>query len=238
MWEKEDRSSFLDRSTGDSTRNNKYNAPNIPVIITLDAGIMINRIHIFGASGSGTTTLAKALADTIGYQHFDTDDYFWMQTDPLYQNIREKIERQELLRTVLNQSNSWVLSGSLCGWGDFAISMFELVVFLYLPSDIRMQRLRKREIERFGRDIEQLNHPGHHGYKAFLEWAMAYDQGGLDIRSKSSHNKWIATLPCPVVRIAGDRTITENLKIVLNEVLPNNKLERDWEKPCHFQRTK
>jgi hypothetical protein len=41
-----------------------------------------NRIHIFGASGSGTTTLGAAIADRYGYAHLDVDQYFWMPTDP------------------------------------------------------------------------------------------------------------------------------------------------------------
>ena len=35
---------------------------------------MINRIHILGASGSGTTTLAKELSKKLNYEYFDTDD--------------------------------------------------------------------------------------------------------------------------------------------------------------------
>ena len=161
--------------------------------------------------------------------HYDTDNYFWMQTDPPFQSIRERAERQELLRQVLNQNDSWVLSGSLCGWGDFVIPIIDLVVFLWLPSEVRMQRLRKREIERYGPDIEKPSHPRYKGYKEFLEWAAAYDTGGLDMRSKSSHEKWITTLPYSVVRIEGNRTIQKNLETVLNEILPNNMLERDRE---------
>lgn len=41
---------------------------------------MVKHIHILGASGSGTTTLARALAVKTGYAHFDTDDYFWLPT--------------------------------------------------------------------------------------------------------------------------------------------------------------
>ena len=38
---------------------------------------MIKRIHISGSSGSGTTTLAGALAGKTGYAHFNTDDYYF-----------------------------------------------------------------------------------------------------------------------------------------------------------------
>jgi adenylate kinase family enzyme len=36
---------------------------------------MIHRIHILEASGSGTTTLGRALAEHLQHPHFDTDDY-------------------------------------------------------------------------------------------------------------------------------------------------------------------
>jgi hypothetical protein len=182
---------------------------------------MKKRIHIFGASGSGTTTLAKTLADILDVPHYDTDNYFWIQTNPPFQLIRERAERQELLRQVLTKSDSWVLSGSLCGWGDFAIPMFDLVVFLWIPSTIRMQRLEKREVTRYGSGIEDPNDPRYQGYHDFLDWAAAYDAGGLDIRSKSNHEEWIAALPYPVLRIEGDRTIKENMKAILDEVLRN-----------------
>jgi len=34
------------------------------------------RVHIVGASGSGTTTLGRALATQLGCPHVDTDDVF------------------------------------------------------------------------------------------------------------------------------------------------------------------
>lgn len=45
---------------------------------------MKNHIHILGASGSGTTTLGMELAKKMGYYHFDTDDFYWEQTDIPY----------------------------------------------------------------------------------------------------------------------------------------------------------
>ena len=41
-----------------------------------------DRIHIVGASGSGTTSLAGELATRYGHRHLDTDDYFWLRTVP------------------------------------------------------------------------------------------------------------------------------------------------------------
>ena len=44
---------------------------------------MKKHIHIFGASGSGTTTIAEKVCEHTGYSHFDSDSYFWLPTqDP------------------------------------------------------------------------------------------------------------------------------------------------------------
>ena len=124
---------------------------------------MIHRIHILGASGSGTTTLGRALAAHLQCPHFDTDNYFWLPTNPPFTQQREHTERQQLLMDAVTAHDAWVLSGSLCGWGDVAIPLFELVVFLQIPHDIRMERLRQREYERFGERIL----PGRDMHEAF-----------------------------------------------------------------------
>jgi len=36
-------------------------------------------IHIYGASGSGTSTLGKFISEQLGYTFMDTDDYFGYQ---------------------------------------------------------------------------------------------------------------------------------------------------------------
>ena len=78
---------------------------------------MIDRIHILGASGSGTTMLGRALSERFGYAHLDTDDYFWEPTDPPFQRPRERHTRQTRPAAALDAHPRWVLSGSLCGWG-------------------------------------------------------------------------------------------------------------------------
>ena len=37
---------------------------------------MNSKIHILGASGSGTSTLGNSLAEVLPHTHLDTDDYF------------------------------------------------------------------------------------------------------------------------------------------------------------------
>ena len=178
---------------------------------------MIHRIHILGASGSGTTTLGRALAKRLQCPHFDTDDYFWLPTDPPFTHQRERTERQRLLLDDFTAQEHWVVSGSLCGWGDVAIPLFELVVFLTIPHDIRMARLRQRALQRFGERIL----PGGDMYEssqAFLARAASYDAGGLDIRSRRLHDQWLSTLPCPIICFEGAYTIEEHLAVLMVEI--------------------
>lgn len=41
-------------------------------------------------------------------------------------------------------------SGSLYGWGDIFIPYFDLAVFLWIPIELRLERLKNREKSRYG----------------------------------------------------------------------------------------
>ncbi len=178
---------------------------------------MIQRIHILGASGSGTTTLGRALATRLQSAHFDTDAYFWLPTDPPFTQPRETNVRQKLLLDDLTAHDAWVLSGSLCGWGDVAIPRFEWVVFLWVPPETRRERLRQREGERYG---ERIMPDGdmYETSQAFLDWAASYDDGDLNMRSKRRHEQWLGTLSCPIVRIEGAHTVEAQIDMLMTKI--------------------
>ena len=166
------------------------------------------RIHITGASGAGVTSLGRALADALAITHHDTDDYFWLPTNPPYREMREVADRIRLMREVFLDRSDWVLSGSLDGWGDPVIPLFDLVVFLYAPTAIRLERLRAREARRFGEAVA----PGgsqHEQAGKFIEWASHYDDGTREGRNLARHQAWLATLPCRVQCLDGTRQLPD-----------------------------
>jgi adenylate kinase family enzyme len=110
------------------------------------------RIHVMGASGSGVTTLGRALADALALPHHDSDDYLWLPTTPPYRQLRDIPERLRLMREMFLPRSDWVLSGGVNGWGDELIPCFDLVVFVLTPREIRLRRLRAREAVHFGAD--------------------------------------------------------------------------------------
>jgi adenylate kinase family enzyme len=54
------------------------------------------RLHIFGASGTGTTTLGQALGSTLGVPYFDSDDYFWERSIPPFTVRRPRLSATRL----------------------------------------------------------------------------------------------------------------------------------------------
>ena len=91
----------------------------------------------------------------------------------------------------------WVLSGSLDEWGRPVIALFDLVVFLYAPTDIRLQRLREREARRGWVDEE------------FIEWASHYDDGTHEGHNLPRHQRRLDALVGPVLRLDGTLSVTE-----------------------------
>lgn len=172
------------------------------------------QILITGASGSGTTTLGRALANKLGLTFLDADDYYWLPGNPPFQQKRERTLRLSLLLADLNKVESAVLSGSVVNWGSEIEESFSLIIFLTLPAPIRVARLRERELAHVGQ--VDLN---------FLAWAAQYDEGGMAGRSLAIHERWLSERSCEVVRIDGDLSVEERVVRSLGAT-PNNSFNR------------
>lgn len=176
-----------------------------------------NVIHIFGASGSGTTTLGRKISDKLGFEFVDTDDYFWLPTDPPYSQKRPREERLALLRNAIKTASNIVISGSLVDWSDELIPLFTLAIRLETARDVRMERLDKRERERFGARLDE-GGDMYQNHIRFMEWARAYDTGGLDMRSKAKHDVWQKQLRCKVLVLDGAKTPENLLAEICNNI--------------------
>lgn len=156
------------------------------------------RILVTGAAGAGTTTLGRAIAKRIDAAFIDADDWFWHPSDPPYRSQRAPEERLSGMLVALRSRKRAVVAGSIVGWGEELENAFTLIVYLWVESEIRVERLLRRETERFGKPLD-----------GFLEWAAQYDEGRLPGRSRERHERWLAARRCPVLRIAGNVGIEE-----------------------------
>ena len=154
------------------------------------------RLLVTGASGAGTTTLARALADHWSVPHADVDDYFWVPTDPPYVEKRSEVDRLALMRSLFVPREAWVLSGSLLGWGEQVVAECDAVVFVTLDPDERMRRLEARETDR-----EEGHERNEAAWRVFVDWARGYDEPHFQGRSRVAHERWLAGLHKPVLRL-------------------------------------
>ncbi|MCC8409956.1 AAA family ATPase [Mucilaginibacter sp. UR6-1] len=176
------------------------------------------RINILGASGAGVTTLGQALANKTGYAYVDSDFYYWDNTtnaDPF--TIKRPIEhRNRLMLNELRSHGNWILGGPVMGWKFTEELTFDLVVFLHVPPNIRMTRLKKREFERYG-DIIYTDASRNRQFVEFMNWAAGYDDNTAPTsRTLQKQQNWLQTLTCPVLRITGDTTVDDRVAKVLN----------------------
>lgn len=176
------------------------------------------KIHITGASGAGSTTLGRELAGLLSYPYFDTDEYFWLPAEQPFTIRQEPELRNKQLTAALQSHENWVLGGSVMKWGDDFDTLFDLTVFLYIPATVRMERLKERELSRYGTSIFT-DTARNKSYQEFLIWAEGYD---LDKpgngRSLKTHEHWLEALTSPVLEIRGDFTVQERLDLIFSKI--------------------
>jgi adenylate kinase family enzyme len=158
------------------------------------------RIHVLGASGSGSTTLGEAVATRLGIPHADADHFFWMPTDPPFATRRPRLERLALLTQELPAYADWVFSGSAISWATVLEPTYDLIVFLRLDPTVRMARLRYRETARYGARIERGGDMAI-ASAAFFQWARDYDTAGPAQRSLAAHEAWLDGQAAKVLRL-------------------------------------
>lgn len=140
-------------------------------------------IYIYGASGAGSTTLGSKIVEEYNGILIDTDDYFWSNSTP-------KSRYESMLNDIKNsKSNLVVITGSFWNWDyDYSelITYIDKFVRVMLDKNIRLERLQKREEERYGDRIKQ-GGDLYTKHTEFIKWASFYDEGDLTTRSLASH---------------------------------------------------
>ncbi len=175
-------------------------------------GETLLKVLIFGAAGSGCSTLGKALSRVVDIPCFDSDDYFWVATDPPFQKNRSPEEAFALFSADTEGIDSWILAGSQ-KIGALAADRLDLAVFLYVPPETRIPRLRARERSRFGDRID----PGgdiHEEHVAFIDWASKYENPETPVRNLKMHTDWMDSLQCRVLRIEGTPSVERSVQQV------------------------
>ena len=173
------------------------------------------KICLFGAAGSGTTTQGTDLASKLNIPYFDSDNYFWEETDIPFTKRRDPTARNSMLYADTKNLSSYIIGGgSLPKWDESWLAAFDLVVFLYIPHKIRMDRLRNRELDRYG-DVIFNHQERNRQYNEFIQWCSGYDDDTASGRTLSVHKQWIEQFNCPVLQILQDLDVQVITQMIL-----------------------
>lgn len=178
---------------------------------------MARGIIVFGSSGSGTTTIGREVAKQISFPHFDLDNYIWrFDTEIPYTVTYPREERISRLMNDISQHPHFVMSGSMDSFNAPFVPLFDLAVYNTASVEIRAERLRARELARWGARVL----PGGDMYEAhrrsdYLAIALQYERLGPPYANRKTHEQWIKTLPCPVLRTDGALPVAENAALIV-----------------------
>ncbi|MDP2425514.1 MAG: AAA family ATPase [Candidatus Izemoplasmatales bacterium] len=175
----------------------------------------IKRIHIFGAAGSGSSTLARAISEEYHYHHIEVDDAMFEPSDPPFLKRRTEKETRDILIKELKSHEYSVLSGAIVGFGDCLKDSMDLFIFIHIPVEIRIERIKQREIRRFGSRV-LVGGDMYQQHMDFLAWVKAYETGDETVRSLVQHRNWLLDVLKPVIEIDSVKTIKE----LMEEIRP------------------
>jgi gluconate kinase len=169
------------------------------------------KVLIFGAAGSGSSTIAKAIAHEYGHHWIEVDEALFMPTDPPFSVRRSLDEVREIVFDSWKKAESVIVCGSIVGWGDELKHDFDLVIFVHVDVEVRIQRIKHREAKRFGSRVLE-GGDMHRQHLEFLDWVRSYETGDPNIRSLAQHRQWLSSITVPIVEITEDLAMDAIMK--------------------------
>lgn len=103
----------------------------------------MKRLVVVGITGSGKTTLARALADRFGYSHIELDALHW---DPNWTPAPREVFRARVAEAL--RAENWVADGNYSGVRDLVWGAADTLIWLDYPLRVTLSRLLRRTLRR------------------------------------------------------------------------------------------
>ena len=154
----------------------------------------LNGIIVFGANGSGKTTLGCDLARILGFKHMDHETYAFAQSEVPYTSERSRDEQIKRMLADIEKNRGFVISAVIGDFGEEIESLYDLAVHIEAPLELRIERVKQRDIEKFGERIIE-GGDMYEQHQKFIEFVAS--------RPLSRIEQWEEPLACPVIRADG-----------------------------------
>ena len=168
-------------------------------------------IQICGLNGCGKSTLGKALAERISF-HFIDNEYLYFSghnADEPYANPKTRAEVERLLMDEVNEHPDFVFSAVKGDYGKDIIPMYNYVVVIDVPKEIRTQRVRNRSFQKFG-DRMLIGGDLYGQEEAFFEMVASRQDDYIE--------NWLRKVNCPIIRVDGTKPIEENVEYIIHVI--------------------
>ena len=172
-------------------------------------------IMIIGPSGSGKTTLGIEVAKRIDLPFFDVDDFIWRKDTPEpYTIMYSREEKISGLKNAIMPYEHFVMAGSMSSFHEAFDEYFDLMVFLYVDPDIRVQRISERALRRFGDRVAE-GGDMYESNRKFIEYNRSYETDGSP--NLKEQRAWMNSLSCRKLELDGADSIEKNTDLIIRE---------------------
>ena len=168
-------------------------------------------IQICGLNGCGKSTLGKALAEKLDFHFIDNENLYFARghANEPYPNPRLEEEVERLLISEVTEHPNFIFSAVRGNYGKEIIPMYNYVVVIEAPKEIRSQRVRNRSFQKFG--------------ERMLIGGDLYEQEEAFFRMAESRKddyveNWLKMVKCPIIRIDGTKRIEENVQLIVHAI--------------------
>ena len=126
-----------------------------------------------------------------------------------YSVQRTEEEVAALLLKDLEENEDVVLASVRGNYSEQIEKLFDLAVYIDIPKEIRMARVRKRSNDKFGNRML----PGGDLYESEERFFKMVEE-----RSDDHAKRWLTELSCPVISINGTVEVANNVEILTNVI--------------------
>lgn len=167
-------------------------------------------ILICGLNGVGKSTIGRKLAKHLSYQFIDAEDLYFPKDDQSYAFSNPRSE-EEVIR-ILNEQikRNFIFAAVKGNYGEKLTSQLDFAVIVEVPKKIRLERIRKRSLEKFGNRISV---GGDLAQKENAWFTL------VDNRPENYVSDWLKTLNCPVIRVDGTCPVEKNVEYIASKIL-------------------